>query len=159
LNKVEKYHKLFYMPTLVTNKRARFDYDILATLEAGLVLQGQEVKSVKAGSVSLKGAFVTMRNNEAWLTNAHISKYPQAGPLPDYDPTRNRKILLNRRELKSLIGKRKEAGLTLLPLSLYTKRNRIKVSIGIGRGKKKYEKRETIKKRDIDREIRQRMKR
>lgn len=141
------------MPTLVTNKRARFDYEILETYEAGVVLSGQEVKSVRGGNVSLAGAFVTIRENEAWLTNAHIGAYAKAGPLPGYDPTRSRKLLLQRHEIATLLGKRKQAGLTLLPLSLYTKRNHLKLEIGLARGKKKYEKRETIKKRDVDREI------
>lgn len=147
------------MPTLATNKRARFDYDILETYEAGIVLTGQEVKSVRKGSVSLKGAFVTIRENEAWLTNAHISKYEKAGLLPGYDPTRTRKLLLQRREIKSLLGKRKQAGLTLLPLSVYTKRNRLKLEIGLARGRKKYEKRDLMKKRDIERTMREAMKR
>lgn len=147
------------MPTLVTNKRARFDYEILETYEAGIALLGHEVKSVRGGNVSLAGAFVTIRNDEAWLTNAHIGAYAKAGPLPGYDPLRSRKLLLQRREIATLLGKRKQAGLTLLPLSLYTKRNRLKVEIGLARGKKKYEKRESIKKRDTDRAMREAMKR
>lgn len=146
------------MPTLVTNKRARFDYDILETLEAGIVLSGQEVKSARQGNVSLKGAYVTMKGEEAWLTNAHIGAYEKAGPLPQYDPTHPRKLLLTKKELKRLLGKRREAGLTLLPLSLYTTHHRIKVGVGLGRGKKQYEKRETIKKRETDRKIRESLK-
>ena len=154
------------MPELAKNKRAFFDYDILETFEAGIVLSGQEVKSVRQGNVSLKGAFVTLRHLpkkknvvEAWLTNAHITPYAKAGPLPGYDPTRTRKLLMHARELATLMGKRKQAGLTLLPLSLYTQRNRIKVHVGLGRGKKKYEKRETIKRRETDRTIRESLKR
>lgn len=147
------------MPTLATNKRARFDYDLLETYEAGVVLTGQEVKSIRQGNVSLKGAFVTIRDNEAWLTNAHIGLYEKAGPLPGYDPTHPRKLLLNKNELKTLLGKRKQSGLTLLPLSVYTKRNRLKIKVGLGRGKKKYEKREVIKKREVDRSLREAMKR
>lgn len=147
------------MSTIVTNKRARFDYEILETYEAGIVLTGQEVKSVRGGNVSLAGAFVTIRENEAWLTNAHIGAFAKAGPITGYDPTRSRKLLLNRREIATLLGKRKQVGLTLLPLSLYTKRNRLKLEIGLARGKKKYEKREHIKKRDTERSIREAMKR
>lgn len=146
------------MPTLATNKRARFDYDILEKYEAGIVLTGQEVKSARKGSVSLKGAFVTIRENEAWLTNAHIGKYEKAGPLPGYDPTHTRKLLLKKREIATLLGKRKQAGLTLLPLSLYTTRNRLKLEIGLARGRKKYEKRDLIKKRDVERAMREAMK-
>lgn len=152
------------MSTLATNKRAHFDYDILEEYEAGIVLTGQEVKSVRQGNVSLKGGFVTIRNQigkgvtpEAWLTNAHITAYSKAGPLPDYDPTQPRKLLLKKNELNTLLGKRKQGGLTLLPLSLYTKRNRIKLRVGLGRGKKQYEKRESIKRRESDRSIRERM--
>ncbi len=145
------------MPTIATNKRARFDYEILETYEAGIVLTGQEVKSARAGNVSLAGAFVTVREDEAWLTNAHIGAYTKAGPLPGYDPTHSRKLLLKRREIATLLGKRKQAGLTLLPLSLYTTRNRLKLEIGLARGKKKYEKRESIKKRDVEREMRRSM--
>lgn len=146
------------MPTIATNKRAKFDYDILETYEAGVVLQGHEVKSARAGNVSLAGAFVTIRDNEAWLTNAHIGLYAKAGPLPGYDPTHTRKLLLKKREIATLLGKRKQAGLTLLPLSLYTTRNRLKLEIGLARGRKKYEKREVIKKRDTDRAMREAMK-
>ena len=153
------------MSTLATNKRAHFDYDILEEYEAGIVLTGQEVKSVRQSNVSLKGAFVTIRNQsgggkipEAWLTNAHITPYSKAGPLPAYDPTQPRKLLLKKSELNTLVGKRKQGGLTLLPLSLYTKQNRIKVRVGLGRGKKQYEKRESIKRRESDRSIREKLK-
>jgi SsrA-binding protein len=142
------------MSTLAINKRARFDYEILEEYSGGLVLAGHEVKSARAGNVSLKGAFVTIRDNEAWLINAHIGAYPKAGPLPGYDPTRSRKLLMHRREIATLLGKRKQAGLTLLPLSLYTHHNRVKLRLGLGRGKKKYEKRETIQRRETDRVIR-----
>lgn len=152
------------MSTLAKNKRATFDYDILEEYEAGIVLTGQEVKSVRAGNVSLKGAFVTIRGQiaggrtpEAWLTNAHITPYSKAGPLPKYEPTQSRKLLLKKSELNTLLGKRKQGGLTLLPLSLYTKHNRIKVRVGLGRGKKQYEKRESIKKRETDRTIRDKL--
>ncbi len=137
---------------LAINRRARFDYEILEKMEAGLKLSGHEVKSARAGKVSLKGSFITMHEGEAYLTNAHISPYqPKNIPLP-YDPHRPRKILLKKKELKSLIGRQK--GLTIIPLKLYTKRHLIKLEIALARGKKKIDKRETIKKREAERTIR-----
>lgn len=147
------------MPTLATNSRAKFDYDILKTYEAGIVLTGQEVKSVRSGNVSLKGAYATIHDNELWLLNAHIGAYKKAGPLKDYEPTRSRKLLMHNREIKELIGKVQSQGLTLIPLSLYTRGRRLKVELGLGRGRKKYEKREVIKKRAVAREIRNTLKR
>jgi SsrA-binding protein len=145
------------MSLIVTNKRAFFDYEILETFEAGIVLSGQEVKSIKTGHISLAGSFVTMKGAEAWLTNSHVPPYKMAGKISDYEPTRPRKLLLHRKELSSLIGKIKQKGLTLVPLRVYTKGSKVKLEFGIGRGKKKYEKRETIKKREIDRKIRSAM--
>ncbi|MEA3272546.1 MAG: SsrA-binding protein SmpB [Patescibacteria group bacterium] len=145
--------------SIAINKKALFDYEILEKLEAGLVLTGQEVKSVKNGQINLKGSYVTLKDGEAYLLNAHISPYKKAGILKDYNPTRSRKLLLHKKELTRLIGKSQEKGLTIIPLKVYTKgRGKIKIEIGIGRGKKKYEKRETIKKREVEREIRQKMK-
>ena len=147
------------MPTLAYNKRARYDYDISDTYEAGLVLFGHEVKSIKTGHVSLKGAFVTVKKGtkklpEIILTNAHIPLYKKASTVSDYDPERPRKLLLHKNEINRLIGKKKEEGLTLVPLKIYTKHNLIKMEFGIGRGKKKFDKRENIKKRELDRKIR-----
>jgi SsrA-binding protein len=148
------------MKTYATNKRAKFDYDILQTFEAGLVLAGHEVKSIKTGHVSLKGAFVVLKQQkgkelpELHLVNCHISPYKHAGALPSYDPDRSRKLLIKRSEIKRLIGKTREQGLTLVPISLYNKRNLIKLSFGLGRGKRKIDKRETIKKRELDRQQR-----
>lgn len=145
--------------SIAENKKALFNYEILEKFEAGLVLAGQEVKSVKNRQINLKGAYVSIRNSEAYLINAHISPYKKAGILKDYNPTRPRKLLLNKKELKHLIGKSEEKGLTIIPLRVYTKgRGKIKIEIGIGRGKKKYEKKELIKKRDVEREIREKMK-
>jgi SsrA-binding protein len=141
------------MPIYSTNKRASFDYTILKTYEAGLVLTGQEVKSVRAGHAKLAGAFVTFHGANALLTNAHIPKYSHTGTLPDYDPTHSRKLLLSKKEIDSLRGKSGEAGLTIIPLSLYTKGRYIKVEIGVAKGKKTYDKRETIKKREVKREM------
>ena len=146
------------MSDLATNKKAFFDYEILEKFEAGLKLTGPEVKSIKNGHISLKGAYITFHNNKAWLTNAHITKYQPAGPMPDYDPTANREILLHKKELKYLQGKTMEKGLTIVPLSVYTKLRFIKVQIGVGRGKKLHDKRETIKKRDTEREMKRTLK-
>ena len=147
------------MPTLAVNKRANFDYDISTKYEAGLVLLGHEVKSIKTGRVSLKGSFVTTKRErdgkiELYLTNAHVPLYEKASQVEGYEPTRPRKLLVKKRELKHLIGKKQEQGLTLVPIKLYTKRGLVKLEFGIGRGKKKYDKREDIKKRDIDRQVR-----
>ncbi len=145
------------MPTLARNKRAKFDFDIKETLEAGLVLTGQEVKAAKTGHAKLLGSFVQIRNNEAWLKNLFIAPYTHGGDLSDYDPYQNRKLLLHRREIKKLKAKQDAGGLTIVPISLYTKAGNIKVEIGLGRGKKQFEKRASIKKRDLDRETRTRM--
>lgn len=146
------------MKLLAVNKRAKFDYDLVETYEAGLVLTGPEVKSAKAGSVQLKGAFLDIRSEELWLKNSHISKYaPAASAQKEYDPARDRKVLVRKRELKRLIGKRKAEGLTLVPVSLYVKHNLVKLEFAVARGKKKYEKREAIKKRDVERHLRETM--
>lgn len=146
------------MPTLAKNKKAYFDYEILETYEAGIVLAGYEVKSVKLGHVSLAGSFVTIKGNEVFLTNTNISPYKYANMPKDYEPTKSRKLLLNRSEINTLIGKSKAQGLTILPLSMYTKRNKIKVEIGVARGKKKHEKRENLKKKEADKEMRRALK-
>jgi len=143
---------------LATNKRAFFDYEILETLEAGLVLSGPEVKAAKLAHISLKGTYITFRGQEACITNMDISRYKPAGPMPDYEPTRSRKILLRKRQIAYLREKSLEKGLTIIPLEVYTKGHLIKVKIGLGRGKKQYDKRETIKKRDIQKEIRRTLK-
>lgn len=142
------------MPVLATNKRAIFDYEILEIWEAGLVLTGAEVKSVRQGQMSLKGAYVTINQDELWLINAHISPYKKAGLRLNHEPTRRRKLLLKKAEIKSLLGQKQQSGLTIIPLKVYTKRHRIKVEIGLGRGRKKFDKRELIKKRDNERETR-----
>lgn len=146
------------MSVISINKRAGFDYEILERFEAGIVLTGQEVKSIKTGHISLAGAFVTLKGGEVWLTNAHVPPYKMAGAILNYEPERPRKLLLRKSEIASLIGKIKQKGLTLVPIRVYTKGNKIKLEFGIGRGKKKYEKRETIKKREVDRKIREAMK-
>ncbi len=146
------------MPTLAVNKKARFDYELLETLEAGLVLTGAEVKSIKAGHVQMKGAFLDISKDELWLKNTYIAKYGPAGKQEDYISDRNRKVLVHKRQLARLIGKKQSDGLTLVPLSIYTKGNLIKLQFAVARGKKKHEKRESIKKRDVDRQIRERLK-
>ncbi|MDD3481012.1 MAG: SsrA-binding protein SmpB [Patescibacteria group bacterium] len=133
------------------NKKAYFSYEILEEYEAGIALLGAEVKSIRSGNISLKEAFATIRGNAIWLTNAHIAKYKSAS-LDSYDPVRSRKLLLSRSEIDKIIGKVAPKGITLVPLSVYDKKGKIKVKIGVGRGKKLHDKRETKKKQDIARE-------
>ena len=135
------------MPILASNKRASFDYEFLEMLEGGLVLTGPEVKSTKGGRAQLKGSFLQVRGGELWLKNAFIAKYG----------SRNRKVLIRRKELIRLAGKTQEDRLTLVPVLLYTERNLVKLKFAIARGKKKFEKRETIKKREVERQIRDRL--
>lgn len=146
------------MPTLANNRRASFDYDLLENYEAGIVLLGHEAKSAKAGHINLNGAYVSLRAGkngpELWLMNVHISPYRFAGNLTDYDPARERRLLLNRKEIAHLVGKTQEKGLTLVPMKMYTKRSFVKLEFALGRGKKKFDKRETIKKREVERQIR-----
>ena len=146
------------MTTYSLNKNAKFDYEILETFEAGLVLTGVEVKSIRAGSVSLKGAFITIHGNDAYLINTHIPKYKYAGKLTDYEPERSRKLLLRKKEIDHLRGKTQERGLTIVPISIYTKGRHIKIEIAVCRGKKKYDKKEAIKKRDVQKEMARKMK-
>ena len=140
------------MKVIATNKKARFDYEILDTFEAGVVLTGPEVKSVKAGQVSIKEAFATVKGEEVFLTNAHISPYKNAVNI-EQEPTRSRKLLLKKSEISSLIGKSKTHGLTLIPTKVYLKRGFVKVEIGLGKGKKLHDKRDQIKKKDTQRDI------
>ena len=140
------------MKPLAQNKKAYFDYEILEKFEAGIVLIGQEVKAIKTGHISLKGAYVVIKDNELFLIGANIPPYQPKNAPTDYLPERSRKLLLRKAEIKHLIGKSRQKGLTLIPLKVYTKRGNIKLEFGIARGKKKYDKRETIKKRDFDRE-------
>lgn len=140
----------------IVNKNALREYQIQEKLEAGIVLHGDEVKSIKNGSVQLKGAFVTIRDNELWLTNAHISPY-QAGQPTTSAPDRDRKLLVKKNELASLIGNLKARGLTVVPLSFYTKGGIIKVEIGIGRGKRKTDKRASLKERDLKLQMKRRL--
>lgn len=140
---------------IARNKRAYFDYDIQEKVEAGIELKGFEVKSVKAGRINLAGSYVIIRGEEAYLINADIPPYqPKNAPLT-YDPHRNRKLLLNASEIRYLLGKAQEIGLTLVPLRVYLKRNLIKLEIGLGRSRKAKDKRDLLKKRSDLREIRE----
>lgn len=143
------------MPTLARNPRAKYDYHILDTYEAGLVLAGHEVKAVKTGHINLKGSYVSIKNGEAWLINAQIPPYQPKNTPADYQPGRTRKLLLNKREIKSLIGQSKQKGLTLVPLRVYTKKGKIKLEFALGRGKRQFDKREKIKDRESKRKIEQ----
>lgn len=137
---------------LAENRKARFEYEVLEEYEAGLVLTGQEAKSAKNGGLNLTGSFVSFHNNEAFLTNASISPYGKAGPQPEYDPTHSRKILLHKKQMYVLRDKVHEEGLTVVPLRVYTKGRFIKVALALARGKKKFDKRAAIKKREFRRE-------
>jgi SsrA-binding protein len=134
------------------NRKARHDYHFLERLEAGLALTGSEVKSLRAGRVSLQQAYADVRDGEAWLVGAHIETYDQAG-MTNHEPDRDRKLLLHRREIDSLYGKVREKGLTLVPVRLYFKNGRAKVEIALARGKDVRDKRRDIAKRDADRQI------
>lgn len=146
------------MPQLAINKKANFDYELQDKYEAGLVLFGHEVKAVRAGQISLKGAFITIRTkngkSELFLVNAQISPYKSAGDMPEYNQFRERKLLLKHEEISHLLGKKLTEGLTLIPLKIYTNHSFLKLEFAVAKGKKKYDKRETIKKRDIDRRLR-----
>jgi len=146
------------MPALVDNKKAHFNYEILDKFDAGIELLGFEVKSVKNHRGSLEGAFVIIRGGEAYLIGANIPPYQAQNTPPDYDPVRNRRLLLTKKEIAELAEKGGNKALTIVPLSMYNKGVKIKVSIATVRGKKKYDKRETIKKKEVGRELRREMK-
>ncbi len=145
------------MKLVADNKKARFDFEILETYEAGVVLRGSEVKSIRNGSVNLKDAYVSFIGDEAFLQNAHISVY-QASSYNNHEPERLRKLLLNRNELNKIIAKTRERGLSCIPLKIYFKDGRIKLEIALCKGKKSHDKRDAIKKRDVDRETQNAMK-
>jgi SsrA-binding protein len=139
------------------NKKAYFDYQILEKYEAGLVLIGQEVKSIRAGRINIKGSYVVFKGQEPYLLGANIPPYQPKNAPQDYNPEKSRKILLNKKEINYLLGKSKEKGLTLIPLKIYGKNAKIKLEFGLAKGKKKYDKRETIRKREIKREIKEKL--
>jgi len=138
------------------NRKARHEYEILDTYEAGIALKGPEVKSLRAGGVSFQDAFARVDNGEVWLHSLHISPYEQANQF-NVDPVRRRRLLLNRQEIRQLAVKTEEKGLTLVPLEIYFVRGRAKLQLAVGRGKKLHDKRETLKRRQQDREARRAM--
>jgi SsrA-binding protein len=142
------------MPHYAENRKARFNYEFLEKYETGIELLGTEVKSVRNGQMSLEGAFVIVRGGEAYLINANIPPYQIKNAPQDYDPLRNRKLLLTKKENTELSDSEKNKSLTIVPISVYNKGRKIKVEIALVKGKKKFDKRETLKKRDTDREIR-----
>ena len=147
------------MKVVATNKPVYFNYEIIETLEAGIALQGSEVKSVRDGRISLKEAYAEIRNGEVFLVNSNISPY-EAANIFNHDPKRPRKLLLHKQEIKRLTGKIREKSLTLVPTKvLFNDKGRIKVEIALAKGKKTYQKKEAIKERDLDREMRAEMKR
>ena len=146
------------MASYAENRKARFDYEILEKCEAGIELLGSEVKSVRGGKMSLEGAFVIARGGEAYLINANIPPYQPKNAPKDYDPLRNRKILLTKKQIAELASNEKNKSLTIVPISVYNKGSKVKVEIAVVKGKKKYDKRETIKKRETDRNIRRTLK-
>lgn len=138
--------------TVATNRRARFEYFIKDTYEAGIVLTGTEIKSVRAGQVSLRDGYIQVRNDELWMMNVHIASYDHAGYW-DHEPKQPRKLLMHRKEINRLNATVLERGYTIVPLRLYLKGKRAKVEIGVVRGKKQYDKRATIARRDEDRRL------
>ncbi|MEX2116507.1 MAG: SsrA-binding protein SmpB [Bacteroidota bacterium] len=143
---------------VVSNRKARHNYHILDTFEAGISLKGTEVKSLRKGNANLLDSYAVLKNGEVWLLGLHISPYEQ-GNINNHQPTRNRKLLLHRKQIRKLIGNVKEKGLTLVPLAIYFKGPYAKVELALAQGKKHYDKREAISKRDAERELRQRLKR
>lgn len=143
------------MPVLAENKRAFYDYEILEKYGAGIQLAGFETKSARLGRMNLAGAYALIRNDEAWLLNADIPPYQVANTPPEYDPRRTRKLLLKKSEIKELIGKLSQKGLTLLPLKAYTKgrRNLVKIELGLARGRKTRDRREYLRKKEALKEI------
>ena len=135
------------------NRKALHDFHILETFEAGLVLRGTEVKSIRDGRVNLRDSYARVEGGEVWVYNIHISPYSHRG-YADHEPTRRRKLLLHRREIRKLIGKTVERGMTLVPTRMYFQNGHVKIAIGLARGKKAHDKRETIKRREAERETR-----
>lgn len=142
---------------LTSNRKAFHDYFVLDKLEAGVVLLGTEVKSIREGRINLKDSYAVVKDGEPFLINCHISPYSH-GNRENHDPTRARKLLLHRKEIRKLIGKTQEKGLTLIPLRVYLTRGRVKIELGVARGKKDYDKRETERRKEVDRETRAAMK-
>lgn len=137
---------------IARNRKARHDYFILDTIEAGIALKGSEIKSIRAGQVSIKEAYVRVNGEEAWLINAHIAPYDPAS-RDNHDPIREKKLLLHKKEIQKLWDEVRQKGTTIIPLSVYLRRGRAKVEIAVAKGKKKYDKRQAIKERDAQRDI------
>lgn len=142
---------------ITVNRKARHEYTIIQTYEAGMVLLGTEVKSLRQGKANLVDSYAVLKDGEVWLVGAHINVYEQ-GNINNHEPTRTRKLLLNRNEIKKLIGKTKEKGLTLIPLRLYFKNGKVKAELALAKGKKVYDKRESIAKRDMQRDMERKIK-
>ena len=140
-------------PVVADNRKAGYDFHILDQFEAGLVLVGTEVKAAREGRVNLREAYCKLEGGEAWLLGAHIGQYSHGG-YASHDPVRKRKLLLNQTELNKLLGKTTEKGLTIVPLRMYFKKGRLKLAIALAKGKKQFDKRETIRRREADRETR-----
>ena len=135
----------------IVNRKARHDYDIISTYEAGIVLTGTEIKSIRNGKMNIKDSYVIIKNNEAYLLNSHIASYEQGNRF-NHEETRTRKLLLHKREILKLRDKVDQEGLTLVPLKLYMQKNKVKILLGLCKGKKNFDKRETMKERDLKRE-------
>ena len=144
--------------TITVNRRARYDYEVMESVEAGLVLTGTEIKAIREGRVSLSDSYGKPENGEMWLVNLHIAQY-SAGSRENHDPTRPRKLLLRKDQIRRLTKMVSERGLTLVPLRLYIKKHYAKVELGLGRGRKRYDKRRAIVERDREREARQAVRR
>ena len=144
------------MQIIAKNPTAKHNYTITDTIEAGIVLSGTEIKSIRSGKVNLKDSYASIHNGEVFIHSMHISPYEQ-GNIFNKDPLRDRKLLLNKQEIRKLVGLIQQKGLTLVPISLYFKGSKVKVELGIGKGKKLYDKREDLKKKDQERYIQQHM--
>ena len=153
----EKSARELAQENIAENRKAFHDYHVLDTWEAGMVLLGTEVKSIREGRVNLRDSYARVEKGEVWLYNVNISSYSHRG-YADHEPLRQRKLLMHRDEIRKLIGKTTEKGMTLVPLRMYFRKGRVKVAIGLAKGKKDYDKRETIKRREADRETRAAMK-
>lgn len=140
-------------PLIADNRKALYEYHVLDTFETGIVLLGTEVKGIREGHANLRDSFARVEAGEVWLYNVHINPYSHRGYV-DHDPRRRRKLLLHRDEIRKLIGKVTEKGLTLVPLRLYFQKGRVKVSLALARGKQLHDKRETVRRREVDRETR-----
>ncbi len=146
------------MNIITKNKKALFNYEILEKFQAGIVLTGQEVKSIKLGRINLQGSFVVLKGEEVYMVGANVPPYQPKNLRIEYNPSQSRKLLLTKHEISQLIGKSQQQGLTMIPLVVYTNKGKIKIEIAIVKGKKKFDKREKIKNRETDREIRRTLK-